>query len=137
MTKQTEQTKKPTTRKTVTYKVKKHVTRRLIKPQLDVAVLIKPTGLIYQSKEIKVDNTDKAKAEKKKDPPFLMSCVDLESVDNLDDAEIIVPAVFKSSLEDAFPDGGYIGKLFSVTKLKKEAGKDYHNYVIAEIELES
>lgn len=48
---------------------------------------------------------------------------------------LIVGEVLNSELDRAYPDQGYVGLWFSITKLPPREGKRYSDYAIAEIEV--
>lgn len=112
----------------VKFKVKRNITLPLIKPQLDVPVYIKITSEMFVGKDVSAAKGD----AKKMEPATLVNCVNLETGE---EAQIIVPAVLKGIFEDEFPDNGYVGKAFSITKHPKASGKQYHPFSVAELEL--
>ena len=65
---------------------------------------------------------------------------DVANVTNLEDGKkyvVLLNAVVKSSLEEAFPDGGYVGKSFRIYGTGKVAGKRYKGYEVSQIEVGS
>ena len=79
-----------------------------------------------------IGKPQKAKeGEKAKEPATLANCVNLE-----DGAvcQIIVSAVVKSVLVEEYPNDGYVGKCFSITKQGRNPGKQYNQFDIEEIE---
>jgi len=106
--------------------VKKVLTIPLLKLQLDVTVYVKITSPIFTGKEID------AGEQKKMDAPHMVNAVDLETGE---DVQLILNTVLESVLSEEYPDNGYIGKGFSITKLNKKATKGYHPFMVSELEL--
>lgn len=46
---------------------------------------------------------------------------------------LVVPAIIKSELLRTYPNDGYVGKFFAMSKLGKQEGKNYNNWDIKEI----
>ncbi|HMD55716.1 MAG TPA: hypothetical protein VKJ65_14310, partial [Phycisphaerae bacterium] len=87
---------------------------------------VKITGAMFVGKE------QKAEADgKKREPATLAHCINLE--DGLE-CQIIISAVVKSTLMDEYPNDGYVGRCFAITKKSRVAGKQYFPYGIEEIE---
>lgn len=79
-----------------------------------------------------VGKPQKAKeGEKAKEPAVLANCINLE-----DGAicQIIVSAVVKSVLTEEYPNEGYVGKCFAITKQGRNPGKQYNQFDIEEVE---
>lgn len=109
-------------------KIKKLLTRPLLKLQEDVPVYIKIETKMALGKEMKKRKGDD---EKQKEPATLVNCV------NLSDGslqQLIVNAVVKSVWNEDYPDDSYVGKCFAITKLGRAAGKNYNPFRIAEID---
>jgi hypothetical protein len=89
---------------------------------------VKITGPIFIGKEQKAKAGDD---DKKREPAHLAHCVNLE-----DGAEcqIIVSAVVLSVMMDEYPNDGYVGKCFAITKKSRTPGKQYFPYGVEEIE---
>ena len=106
-------------------KVLKVITLPILKKVDGVAVYVKILGEIFTGKEMKgKDSGDMAAAE-------LVNVIDLETGEPM---QMICNAVLKSTLEENYPDGGYVGLGFSIEQMKVE-GKRYKNYRINQIEV--
>ena len=65
---------------------------------------------------------------------------DVANVTNLVDGKkyvVLMNAVVKSSLEEAFPDAGYVGKSFRIFGTGKVSGKRYKGYEVSQIEVDA
>ena len=109
------------------FKVKRNITLPLLKPQLEVPVYIKITGQIFTGKAVQ-----KAGDGKDMEPAKIVNCINLETGE---ECQIIVPSVLDSILNEEFTDNAYVGKGFQITKHAKVAGKRYHTFSVAELEL--
>lgn len=119
------QPKKPATKKQ--YKVKKKLILPVLKLEQGVPVYIKANGPIVQSK---VNETGKKKADEK--PADVMPVINLDTGEEM---QIVVPAVVKSTLEETYPDAGYVGHGFEIVKGEKPKGKRYYQYTVNELEI--
>jgi hypothetical protein len=88
---------------------------------------VKITGPIHLGKEQKTGKDD----DKKREPAHLAPCINL---DDGSECQIIVSAVVLSTLQDEYPNDGYVGKCFAITKKARVAGKQYFPYGVEEIE---
>lgn len=52
-----------------------------------------------------------------------------------DQRTLIVNHVLENELDQAYPDGEYVGHWFRITKLAPKEGKRYPNFVIEEVEI--
>jgi len=112
-----------------TPRLKRQVTRPLLKQRVGQEVWVKFVGKIFQSEKI---TTGKA-AEDAKLPPMMAFVLDLFG-GGVGEYQYIIPAVLRSELERAYPNGSYEGLCFHIQKLgpDKEAGKLYNNFRIVE-----
>lgn len=62
----------------------------------------------------------------------LCNVTDLETGEAM---QLVVRTVFRSELEEAYPNAGYVGKAFEVKMSDAGAGKRYKLFSIAEVEL--
>ncbi|MGH7743753.1 MAG: hypothetical protein ACREQ5_02900 [Candidatus Dormibacteria bacterium] len=69
--------------------------------------------------------------DKRKAPATLANVINLEDGSV---CQIIVNAVVKSVLNDEYPNDGYVGKCFAITKRGRAQGKQYNPFDIEEIE---
>ena len=106
------------------FKVAKLVTLPLSKWKNDQPKFLQFDSEIFQGKELTVN---KGKTEEK--PADLANCVDLVTGEQV---QIIVGAVLKSTMEEEYPQGGYVGKAFQITQ-HRDPGKKYNTYSIAEL----
>ncbi|AUR98298.1 hypothetical protein NVP1249A_04 [Vibrio phage 1.249.A._10N.261.55.B9] len=109
------------------FKVKRAITLPLLKFVIDQPIYVKLDEAMFVGKELK-GSGDKAKME----PATLCNCTNLETGEQ---CQIIVATVLKSILEEEFPEAGYVGKGFMITKGAKASGKSYNPYTVAELEL--
>lgn len=114
----------------VTFKRKKLLTRPVLKMVENVPVYVKFEGPIYVGKELKSDRAQK-EGDKKREPAHLADVIDLASGEQ---AQIIAAAVVVSVLDENYPDKGYVGKCFSITKKGRAPGKQYFGYNVEEID---
>ena len=107
------------------------VKKKLVQPLLNakiavgVTLYIKATGPMYVGKPQK-------DAKENEKPADLMPALDMRTGET---GEIIVSAVVKSALEETYPDDGYVGHGFAITKLPKPEGKRYFQYTVDEVEV--
>lgn len=113
----------------VTFKRKKLLTRPVLKLVENQPIYVKFESAIYLGKEMKADKVKEG--EKKRDPAHLADVIDLVSGEQ---AQIIASAVVMSVLDENYPDTGYVGKCFSITKKGRAPGKQYFGYNVEEID---
>lgn len=107
-------------------KRKKLLTRPVLKYQVGIAVNVLIETAMHIGKDMKVKE-----GEKKKEPATLCDVIDLSSGEP---AQLIMNAVVKSTLAEAYPNDGYVGLCFSITKQARVQGKQYDPFNIEEIE---
>lgn len=107
-------------------KRKKLLTRPVLKFVTDEPRYILLQGRIYLGKEMKQRGE-----EKKKEPAHLCDVVDLSTGEL---AQIIVNAVPMSVLKESYPNNGYVGCSFSITRQSRQNGKSYDPFKVEEIE---
>jgi len=66
----------------------------------------------------------------KKEPPTIAHVVNLETGE---EGEIIVGAVLKQEIENAYPNGEYVGRCFEIVKHAPEGARKYSLWNIAEV----
>ena len=106
-------------------KVLNAVTRPTLSLVEGVPVYVKILKPIYVGKEIK---GSEKKADSK--PADIADIVNLETNKEM---QLVIGAIVKSNIEESYPDAGYVGKGFMITKGQKKEGKRYFNYEISEI----
>jgi len=106
----------------------KLLTRPLMRFAEGVPLYVFMESAIYIGKEMKADTTED---KKKKEPAHLAEVIDLATGEQ---AQIIVSAVPLSVFEESYKDHSYIGKCFAITKLARQAGKQYFGFSVEEIE---
>jgi hypothetical protein len=136
----------------VQFKVKRHVTVKLLKVEDGKEYFVKFNGAIhkavvneaeqkrFENAKAKYDSLsaeEKAKVDPKDiptppNPPQLAQVIDLTSGEVV---QIIIGSVLESELKREYPNDAYVGKGFSIQKAKIQ-GKRYAAYQIAELELE-
>lgn len=97
----------------------KQVIIPLLKLVENVAVIVTITSEFFTGK--KVDD--------KKEAAILCRVADPATGETY---EMIANTVFRSTLEEAYPKGSYVGKTFQITKLPAREGKNYNGFKILE-----
>lgn len=118
--------------KAFTPKIIKRVTMPTLKLVPDVPVYVKILDPIFQAKEQKLKEGEKAKDQKK--PPMLFNVLNLETGEAM---QVVVGAVVQSEIVETYPKEKYVGLCFMITKLKKKdlsGGRGYFTYEINQIE---
>jgi hypothetical protein len=108
------------------FQVKRAITLELLKPALDVPVYV----LIKTP--IKVGKAIVKAGEQNMEPAKVVNCTNLETGE---DVQMIIPSVLNAILTEEYPDDTYVGKGFQIIKRAKTAGKRYHTFNVAELEL--
>lgn len=107
------------------------VKRKLILPVLKMEqnkpIYIKVEDKVYVGK-----NINGTKADQKEKPADLCHVTDLETGEMM---LIIVPAVVLSVWNEEYPNAGYVGLGFAITKGEKAKEKRYFQYTVDELEL--
>lgn len=113
-------------------KIIKRVTMPTLKLVPDVPVYVKILDPIFQAKEQKLKEGEKAKDQKK--PPMLFNVLNLETGESM---QLVVGAVVLSEIVDNYEKNSYVGLCFMIIKGKKKdlsGGRSYFTYEIAQIE---
>jgi len=105
------------------FKVKRLVTLPLLKPAIDKEFYILIQEPIFKGKELKGSDMEAA---------HLVNIINLETGQEM---QLIANAVLRSTLEEEYPEAGYVGKGFALTKEAKPSGKKYNPFTVVEIEL--
>ncbi len=111
------------------FKRKKLLTRPVLKLEQDKPRYIKVEKAMFIGKDIKARNADPD--EKKKEPATIIDAINLETREPV---QIVANAVLKSVLNEEYPNDGYVGKCFAITKMGRQPGKQYNPFHIEEIE---
>jgi len=111
------------------FKRKKLLTRPVLKMEQDKPRYIKIEKAMFIGKDIKARNADPD--EKKKEPATIIDAINLETGEPV---QIVANAVLKSVLTEEYPNDGYVGKCFAITKMGRQPGKQYNPFHIEEIE---
>src|ERR1700679_3879658 len=69
----------------------------------------------------------------KKEPPTMCKVTDMETGEL---GEVILGQILKEKLEEQYPDDGYVGKIFAISKTAPEGTRKYSLFHIAEVEEE-
>ncbi len=97
-------------------------------PSLTLKELNRPYYLKFNS-DFRVS---KVKSKDGEPPATICDVTDLETGQAF---ILLAPAVVLKNLQDEFPDGGFVGKLFCIQNLgKRKAGQRYVDFGIAELE---
>lgn len=110
------------------FKVKKLVTVPLLKFVIDQPIYVKITSPIFLGKEVK-GSGDSSKME----AAHLANVINLETGE---EQQIIIAKVVQGVLDEEYPNQGYVGKAFQLTKLAKGSGKRYNPYTVAELDVD-
>lgn len=117
------------------FTVVKNVTLPLLKKKDDgTPVYVKIDSAIYKAKDNKTGKPAEGETKKAMEAPELVQVTNLETGEQ---QEMIVESVLGIELRDQYPDNGYLGKCFSISKFAKTDGKRYATFQIAEIALEA
>lgn len=111
-------------------RIKKNVTLPTLSLKENQVAFVKFNEAIFVGKKVE---PKPGSTEKQKEPPHLVNVTDLETGEL---KTLILNTVLKSTIDEAYPGGTYVGKSFRVEKMPKKAGKDYHGFMIQEIELD-
>ena len=112
--------------------VKKVVTLPLFKWKNEEERYYKFTSAIVQGKELKLGANNAEGGKKvKKEPAYLANVIDLATAEV---GQIIVGVVLRETLNEEYPENGYIDKGFAITQMRT-SGKGYNTYKILEIEV--
>ncbi len=94
------------------------------------------THYILIEEPFRVEKLSEEQRRKSKFPEseeiVLCNVTDLETGEAM---QLVVRTVFRSELEQAYPNGGYVGTSFEVKMSDAGAGKRYKLFSIAEVEL--
>lgn len=113
------------------FKVTRNVTLPTLSLKEGQIVFVRFEEPIYVGKKVEPKAGD---TSKQKEPPHLVNVVDLETGEL---KTLILNTVLKSTIDEAYPNGAYVRKSFRVEKLPKKAGKEYHGFVIQEVEAQA
>ncbi len=117
--------------KAPSFKVVKHVTIPVIKFVESVPNFLTVTSPIHQGKALKGEAEAAAASGKKaKDPAMIMEVINALTGEI---GLVVVGAILESTLIETYPENGYVGKTFQITKFAKKAGKEYNGYEIMEV----
>lgn len=107
-----------------TPKVKKVLTLPLIKLAKGVPVYLQITEAFFVGKKI----------DDKKEPATIANVIDLATGEC---AQIIVPSVLKSTIQESYPNDSYVGLGFSIEKTSAagDGDKAYAKFSVSEIEV--
>lgn len=111
----------------LTFARKKAVIVPVLKLVIDQPVYVKATAPMFVGKEIKGEG-DKAKME----PAIILPVINLQTGEEM---QMIANKVMQANLDEVYPNAGYVGKGFEVTKHEKRDGKRYNDFSLFEIEI--
>jgi hypothetical protein len=117
------------------FKVKAVVNRPVlaIDSLLDVWTFVKPERPMYEGKEVKVQRKATEGGGSFESKATLLDVIELGSNNP---AVIVCGSVLKSTLNEKFPDGSYVGKFLGI-KFRRVAGKNYKQVDMVELEPEA
>lgn len=110
----------------VTYKPKRLITVPVLSLKENEERILRFESDMHVGKTMKVKEGEKAK-----EPAIIARVTDMVSGEIF---ELIVNAVLRSVLDEEFPEGGYVKKVFSITALPKREGKQYKGVKVYELE---
>jgi hypothetical protein len=122
-------------------KVVKLLTRPVLKMEEGVTRYVKIESAMFIGKDIKSSRKKEDDDDKnKKEPATIVNVINLgkvgangEWIGDGSQAQIVMNAVLKGHMADDYPDNGYVGKCFAITKQSRAAGKSYNPFHIEEI----
>ena len=106
------------------FNIKKNLTLPLIKPTID-----KPFYVRFE----KAMEISKVKPKNGEEPPLVAEVTELESGEV---KMMICGAVIHNTLTDEYPDDGYVGRCFMITKHKISGSQKFNPHSIVEIEVD-
>jgi hypothetical protein len=115
------------------YKIARRVTLPTINPKTNEPVVLRIEDEMRISTYSKPQTAEDVKAAKPKEKPATIC-----TVTNMETGEVallLVSEVVKTNLEEHYPDGDYVGRVFGMQKLPKREGKRYFDFEITELEL--
>jgi hypothetical protein len=117
------------------FKVKEVVNRPVlaIDALLDKWTFVKPERAMYEGKEVKVQRKATEGGGSFESKATLLDVIELESNNP---GVIVCGSVLKSTLNEKFPDGSYVGKFLGI-KFRRVAGKNYKQVDMVELEPEA
>lgn len=107
-------------------KVKRNLTPPVLKLVEDVPVYVQILAPMYIGKSIAAKP-----GEKEKEPATIIDCANLETGEV---CQIVANTVLRSTLNETFPNDGYVDHRFSICKKSKQPGKQYNKFEILELE---
>lgn len=114
---------------TTAFKRKKAITLPTFKFIVDVPLFVKILEPMHEG-AVRLGRGKVADPDKK--PPTLARVINLETGE---EGQVILASVLKTELDEAYPNGTYVGLGFEMCKQKRKEGKQYDPYSLAEIEL--
>lgn len=109
-------------------KRKKLLTRPVLKLVKEQPRYVLLQARIYIGKEMRQRSPD----DKKKEPAHLVDVIDLTTGEL---AQVIINAVPMSVLTEEYPNFGYVGRCFELTRQTRQEGKSYDPFKVEEIEV--
>lgn len=113
------------------FKTKQWVTRTLLKTDLDVPIYVRIESPIKLS-TMDPENSEFKDANGKGIVPEIFDVVNMETGEF---QVVIASAVLGSELRGAYPDDGYVGKIFGICYARGDVDKRYKTFKIIELEL--
>ena len=108
-------------------KTKKVLTRPTFKTVVDVPLYVKIQDKMFIGKE-RVGRDGK---KSDKAPPTVINVMNLETGEL---GQVLANTILKQTLEEEYPNDGYVNLCFAITKQKRKEGKQYDPFNILEIE---
>lgn len=113
----------------IKFKKKRAITLSTIKFEAEKPVYVRITEAMHEGK-VRLARGKTASDDDKK-PPTLCRVTELTTGE---ETQIILAAVLKTELEEAYPNETYVGLCFEIIKQKRKEGKRYDPYSITEVE---
>ena len=107
------------------WKIAKRITLPTLNPAVDVPYVLRVDSAIRVSKYI---DPDPKKAKEK--PADICDVTDMETGAVY---LLLAATVVTKNLQESYPDGDYVGRIFAVQKLPKRPNKRYHDWNITEV----
>lgn len=116
------------------FKAKKAITLSTLKFVVDKPLHVLILGKLHEGKarvgrsgNVKLDSDGQPRR-----PPTLVEVLDMDTGEM---AQIIAATIIKTELSEAYPNDGYVGLGFEITKQKRKEGREYDPYSIVEVEV--
>jgi len=109
------------------YKSVRKVTKSFLRLEVDVDRFVRIDGEIYEGKKL-----SKKEGKDAMEPAHICDITDLTTGEI---AQLMLPSVLLSVLNEEYPEHSYVGRAFKITKRAKKEGRRYFPVDVEEIEI--